>query len=96
MGRVVCVTDPALDKAYPRQWPASVEIVTSDGRKFSTRVDYPRGDPEKPLTWEELLAKYDELSSPVFSAERRSEIISRLGSLEAETNIASLAGLLAV
>ena len=96
MERVACVPDPALDKVYPRQWPASVEIVTRDSRKFSTRIDYPKGDPENPLSWEELLAKFNGLSSPVFSEEKREDIISRVRSLETETNITSLTDLLAV
>jgi len=96
MGRVACIPDPALDKAYPKKWPASVAIVTSDGRKFSTRIDYPRGDPENPLSWEEMLAKFDGLSSPVFSGEQRRDIISRVRSLEAEPDIAELTSLLAV
>ena len=96
MGRVSCVFDTELEKVYPRQWPASVEIVTKDGRKFSTRIDYPKGDPENPLSWEELLRKFDELSSPVFSEERRKEIVSRVRSLETETRIPGLTNLLAV
>ncbi len=50
MGRVSCVEDPELEMAFPRQWPASVELVTEDRRRFSIRVDYPKGDPENPLT----------------------------------------------
>lgn len=94
MGRVSCVLDPELDKAYPRRWPASVEIVTKDGRHFSTRIDYPKGDPENPLSWEELVQKFDELSSPVLSEDRRNKTISRVRSLETEENISNLTNLL--
>jgi len=96
MGRVSCTLDPELERVYPRQWPASVEIVTKDGRKFKTRINYPKGDPENPLSWEELLRKFDELSSPVFSEEKRKEIVSRMRSLETETRVPALTDLLAV
>ncbi|GAJ20459.1 unnamed protein product, partial [marine sediment metagenome] len=76
------------------RWPASVEIVTKDGRHFSTRIDYPKGDPENPLSWEELVQKFDELSSPVLSEDRRNKTISRVRSLETEENISNLTSLL--
>lgn len=95
MSRVSCVLDPELDKVYPKHWPASVEIITKGGRKFSTRIDYPKGDPENPLSWEELIQKFSELSSSVFPEARRKEITSRVRSLETEENITSLTNLLA-
>lgn len=84
MGRVSCVADPALETVFPRQWPASVELATEDGRRFSIRVDYPKGDPENPLTWQELLGKFDELTATIYPAERRQEIVSRVQTLEQE------------
>jgi len=93
MARVSCVEDPELDKVFPKQWPASAEVVTKDGRRFSTKIDYPKGDPENPLSWEELIGKFDELSSQVFSKDRRAEIISRVRSVEAEEAISNLTSL---
>jgi 2-methylcitrate dehydratase PrpD len=95
MGRVSCVADPELDKVYPKQWPASVEIITKSGKKLSTRIDYPKGDPETPLSWEELIQKFNYLVAPVFPEDRRVEIVSRVRSLETETSISSLVSLLA-
>ncbi len=94
MSRVSCVADPELDEVYPRQWPASVEITTRDGRRFATRINYPKGDPENPLSWEELIQKFNELASPVFSEDRRQELISRVRSLETEESIPNLVNLL--
>jgi 2-methylcitrate dehydratase PrpD len=96
MSRVSCVSDAELDKAYPRQWPASVEIATKDGKRFSTKIDYPRGDPENPLSWEEVIEKFEGLAAPVFSGEDRAEIISRVRSLETEAGLAALSSLLSV
>ncbi|MGB2814894.1 MAG: hypothetical protein WBC75_07375, partial [Dehalococcoidales bacterium] len=64
--------------------PASVEMVTEDGRKFSTRVDYPKGDPENPLTWEELIGKFDDLTSAIYPAERRGKLVAQVRALEHE------------
>ena len=40
--------------AYPERWPAAVEIETGDGRLLKTHIDYPRGDPENPLSREDV------------------------------------------
>jgi 2-methylcitrate dehydratase PrpD len=96
MGKVSCVPDLELERVYPKQWPASVEIATKDGRRFYTRIEYPKGDPENPLSWEELIQKFNELSSPVFSKDRRRKIISRVSSLETEESISNLAILLSM
>jgi 2-methylcitrate dehydratase PrpD len=82
--RVTCVQDPELDKLYPKQWPATVEIETQDGRKFSIRIDYPKGDHKNPLTWEEIINKYNDLSSSVFAKDKRDEILRRVRNLEKE------------
>ncbi len=94
MGRVSCVADAELEKVYPKHWPASVEIATKDGRKFSTRIDYPKGDPENPLSWEELILKFNNLSSRVFSENRRNQVISRVRSLGVGESIYGLTSLL--
>jgi 2-methylcitrate dehydratase PrpD len=82
MDRIHCVEDPELEKEYPQKWPASVNLVTKDGKQFSARIDYPKGDPENPLTWDELIDKFKNLISPVFSSEKQNEIITRVKSLE--------------
>ncbi len=87
MKRVSCVEDPELETVFPRQWPASVELATEDGRKFSVRIDYPKGDPENPLTWKELLSKFDDLTSAIYPAERRQKIVSRVQALEQEPSM---------
>jgi len=95
MERVSCVTDPALETVFPRQWPASVALVTEDGRRFSTRIDYPKGDPENPLTWQELLAKFNGLTATIYPAERRQEIVSRVQALEKEPGMKGFCKLVA-
>ena len=87
MKRVSCVEDPELETVFPRQWPASVELATEDGRKFSVRIDYPKGDPGNPLTWEELLSKFDDLTSAIYPVERRKKIVSRVQALEQEPSM---------
>ncbi|MBI3977196.1 MAG: MmgE/PrpD family protein [Chloroflexi bacterium] len=82
MDRVECVPAPELDALFPKRWPATVEITLRDGRRLQTRVDYPKGDPENPLTWDELAEKFDSLVSDLLTAERRAEILAAARNLD--------------
>jgi len=82
MGRVDCVTLEELDKEYPRKWPAMVTINTKAGREFRVKVDYPKGDPENPLSRDELIGKFIDLTEPVFSAEKRKVLCETVLTIE--------------
>ena len=87
MKKVHCVENPELDKVYPKQWPATVEIKTKDGRTFSTRIDYPKGDPENPLSWDELIEKFNRLTSSIYSKSRREKFIEQVRNIEDVGNL---------
>ncbi len=82
MKKVECITDPELDRAYPQQWGATAEIMTRDGRRYFTKIEHPKGDPENPLSWEELIEKFHDLSGPILSRERRLRIVEDVKKLE--------------
>jgi 2-methylcitrate dehydratase PrpD len=63
--RVQCVTNPNLDALSPRQMPAWTEVLTTDDRTLCSESAYPKGDPENPVTWNEMKEKLNRLSSPV-------------------------------
>ncbi|MBW2430731.1 MAG: MmgE/PrpD family protein [Deltaproteobacteria bacterium] len=86
MDRIFCIEDPEIEKEYPKKWCASVTILTKGGQEYSTRVDYPKGDPKNPFTWEELIDKFRNLVSPVFSTEKQNVIITKVKSLEKEND----------
>jgi 2-methylcitrate dehydratase PrpD len=65
MEKFEVTADPELSKGYPTQRAAQVEIELNDGRRFSHFQPYRKGDPEMPLTDEELNDKFLELAAPV-------------------------------
>ncbi|MCF8038214.1 MAG: MmgE/PrpD family protein [Desulfohalobiaceae bacterium] len=81
MKLVTCEKDPALDREFPKKWPASVKLVTKKGQTYSTRIDYPKGDPENPLTWDELAQKFHDLTVPVYDLKTRTAIVDTVRSL---------------
>jgi 2-methylcitrate dehydratase PrpD len=82
MERVECVEDPDLERTYPKQWCATVEIFTKNGQRYFTKVEYCKGDPEDPLSWEELIEKFHGLSNRFMTKERRLKIVDEVKRLE--------------
>lgn len=62
MNKVVLVKDPRIEETFPKEWPARVVIELDNGRRFEKFVRYPKGDPENPLSWEELAMKFRALT----------------------------------
>ncbi|MET0208278.1 MAG: MmgE/PrpD family protein [Burkholderiaceae bacterium] len=54
--------DSEVDAAYPARWIGKVDVETTDGRRFSGRVDEPKGDPGNTLSRDELEVKAIRLS----------------------------------
>ena len=59
-------------------------------------VEYPKGDPQNPLSWDELKDKFRTLTQTVISSERQEEIIKVVESLESVDDIRVLSNLTAV
>jgi 2-methylcitrate dehydratase PrpD len=55
--KVDMVLDAEVDAAYPARWIGKVQVQTTDGRSFSSRVDEPKGDPGNTLSRDEIEAK---------------------------------------
>jgi 2-methylcitrate dehydratase PrpD len=58
MEKVEVVVDPYYEGAYPEKWGAKVEIETYSGNVYEELTDYPKGDPEKMASKEELVQKF--------------------------------------
>ena len=93
--KVVLLKDARIEETFPREWPARVAIELESGARFEKFVRYPKGDPENPLTWEELQAKFRSLAGAVLPAEQCQEIIDGVRSL-ANDEKRSAAGLSAL
>ena len=96
MDRVDCVRDPALEVNYPSRWPAWAEVMTGDGRILRSEIEFPKGDPENALSWDEIKAKFRDLTAPVIPPERQEAIIAFVDSLESAEDVRELAALTAL
>jgi 2-methylcitrate dehydratase PrpD len=78
MKKIDVVADPELSKGYPTQRAARAEIETNDGRKLSHFQPTRKGDPEMPLTDDELNDKFMELAAPVIGEAAAKSLLDQL------------------
>ena len=78
MKKIEAVSDPVLSKGYPGQRAAQVEIETNNGRKLAHFQPYRKGDPEMPLTDDELNGKFLELAVPVIGENAARALLEQL------------------
>jgi 2-methylcitrate dehydratase PrpD len=62
INKVVLVKDPRIEATFPQEWPASVAIEVENGQRYEKFVRFPKGDPENPLSWDEMAAKFRALA----------------------------------
>lgn len=79
LNKVTLVKDARLEKTFPREWPARVRISLKSGEAHEKFVRYPKGDPENPLSWEEMAAKFRSLAGGVLPADRCKRVIEQMG-----------------
>lgn len=58
--KVEVVADDEMSRIFPEKQSAIVTIVSDKG-SFSERVDFPKGEPENPMTEEEFRGRYEDL-----------------------------------
>ncbi|MEK9659199.1 MAG: MmgE/PrpD family protein [Chloroflexota bacterium] len=71
-----------------------VRVGLRSGQTIERTVPYPKGEPENPLTWEELSGKFTEWASGVLGSERARRVADAVASLEDSTDLGKFAALL--
>ncbi len=83
----VSVTDDLTAK-YPEAWPARVHITLQDGSVRSGSSDYPRGNPENPVSTGELEEKFVALVGSRYSSGVAERGLEAIGALSTCTDMA--------
>ncbi len=86
--------DPEAERLWPSRYPCEVEIALKDGRRVKSRVEWPKGDPENPVSVEELRAKFVTLASPVLGATGVNAAYERIAALRTLDDVAAIGPLL--
>jgi 2-methylcitrate dehydratase PrpD len=72
-----------------------VEIILNHGKKFEARVDFPTGSPENPMSFDQVVEKFESLANKVVTKDRIDAIIDMVERVEKLDDIQKLTRLLA-
>jgi 2-methylcitrate dehydratase PrpD len=82
MQKIRIQSDPELSAVYPRKWPAQVEILKRSGERLSGATEYPKGDPENPLSESEVVEKFKSLTRGLIADSRADTLCERALTLD--------------
>lgn len=85
--KVKVKSNKKLTMDFPQKSPAIVEIITKDGSVYTEKVDFPKGEPENPLSENELKEKFISLATYADKTEAEAkEIIKCVWNIENDLN----------
>lgn len=82
MDKVEVVVGDDAEAAFPAQRSASVVIEMIDGEQLTHHAPTRRGDPDNPLSDQDIENKFHELVGPILNFEQRQLMIANIWSLE--------------
>lgn len=85
--RVDISIDPEFDAIYPQVWSARVIVDYTDGSSRQVVVDAPKGDPENPVTWNEVVVKTRNLAVGTRYESIVDEVIDRVVALDERSSM---------
>lgn len=78
MERISVTPSPELEQLYrenPERLASRVVIRLKDGRILEKQIDYPKGDPQNPFTWQEAEEKFMHLAAPLYGEETSGNLV---------------------
>ena len=87
--------NPELDKYFPESFPTRITITMEGGNRYAKEVRYPKGDPENPLTKEEVIQKFQRaVSGSELRETNKEQIIASILDLEKVADVRDFVALL--
>ena len=82
MDRVTLRSVLELTAVYPKKWPSRVAIELRDGRTLAAYNEFPKGDPENPLSREEAVDKFKGLTKEALTETQQDALVGKILDLE--------------
>ncbi|HEY1342093.1 MAG TPA: hypothetical protein VGF59_31510, partial [Bryobacteraceae bacterium] len=82
LARTRVAVEPDLTAKYPAAWPARVTVTLANGEVLRAAADYPRGNPENPVSTAELEDKLRSLVAPRFGDETAAHAIDAVHAID--------------
>lgn len=68
-------------EAFPEKWAVEVTVATAS-ETYTRQSDFARGEPENPMTWAEVVEKYESLTEPVLGERAARDFREAIADLE--------------
>ena len=79
----------AVHAADAAKLASKLIVRCKDGRVVELQVDFPKGDPPNPMSWDESVAKFMSLAAPVYGEEKTAKLCWLIDNLEASADFAA-------
>ena len=70
--------------------PDIVSVELRNGQRLSQRIDIPKGDPQLPMTWDELVAKFHDCATTLLPESQRRAAVQQIAQFETLANLQPL------
>jgi 2-methylcitrate dehydratase PrpD len=95
MPKIEFVHDPEIDKGGAgKRHTVKIDAVQRGGGMLSILIEQRRGSADRPLSREEVLAKFRRLASDALAPTAADEVIERVDALERQPDLARLMALI--
>lgn len=92
--KIKVIANPQIEAIFPNVKRAIVTITTKDGRTFKKQEDFARGEAERPLSEQELIAKFHANAQVALSKRQRGELIQATLTIDQYNNVRKYVSLL--
>ena len=79
----------AINKAAPDKLASKIIITLKDGTHHAMQVDYPKGDPDNPMSWEESAEKFITLAKPICGRQKAEALCALVKNLDEADDVAA-------
>lgn len=89
--KVTWELDPAAEALWPKAYPATLVVTLKDGRVLQAHADFPKGDPENPVSMDEVIDKFNILTERFLSRDKAAELVEAVRRVERLPDVSAVA-----
>lgn len=89
MNKITVEKDETIDRHYPEKWGTKLIVSLKDGTSKTVSTQFPKGDPENPVTEADLIRKFHILAGELEEVKRR-ELLDKIFHLEEISSVEQL------
>ncbi|MVW78638.1 MmgE/PrpD family protein [Bordetella sp. 02P26C-1] len=80
--RVTTSVDPDCEARYPDKRPAKIRVTLKNGRTLTAESDEPPGEPDRPMSDEQVEQKFLHLAAPVIGDHAARKVATLIGNMD--------------